>query len=83
MGARGGWVEIGTSQTEKFDVTGLVNKKEYKFRVRAVNKKGASDPLVSAKPIIAKDPYGESRFFTQYFLLRIRELQFSYKYVSF
>lgn len=59
MGARGGWVEIGTSQTEKFDVTGLVNKKEYKFRVRAVNKKGASDPLVSAKSIIAKDPYGE------------------------
>lgn len=58
MGARGGWVEIGSSETTNFDVTGLVNKKEYKFRVRAVNKKGASDPLVSAKSIIAKDPFG-------------------------
>ncbi|GBN75720.1 Twitchin [Araneus ventricosus] len=58
-GARGGWIEIGTTENTNFDVTGLVNKKEYKFRVRAVNARGASDPLATAKPIIAKDPYDE------------------------
>ncbi|KAG9509578.1 Twitchin [Fragariocoptes setiger] len=35
----------------------LTPGKEYRFRVRAVNKKGPSEPLLGAQPIIAKDPY--------------------------
>lgn len=55
--ARGGWLEIGTSETCDFDVTNLVPNKEVKFRVKAVNKKGQSDPLVAPKSILAKDPW--------------------------
>ncbi|OTF71667.1 hypothetical protein BLA29_008709, partial [Euroglyphus maynei] len=59
IGVRGGWTEVGTTEELKIDVTDLAHKKEYKFRVRAVNKKGASEPLNSSKNIIAKDPYDE------------------------
>ena len=59
IGMRGGWVEVGTSQECRINVTDLAHKKEYKFRVRAVNKKGTSEPLNSAKNILAKDPYDE------------------------
>ena len=59
IGVRGGWTEVGTTEDLKIDVTDLAHKKEYKFRVRAVNKKGASEPLNSSKNIIAKDPYDE------------------------
>lgn len=37
----------------------LENKKQYKFRVIASNKLGASDPAVYPKVILAKDPWGE------------------------
>lgn len=33
--------------------------KMYKFRVRAVNAEGESEPLESEKPIEAKNPYDE------------------------
>lgn len=59
IGVRGGWTEVGITEDLKMDVTDLAHKKEYKFRVRAVNKKGASEPLNSTKNIIAKDPYDE------------------------
>lgn len=59
IGVRGGWTEVGTTEETKIDVNDLVHKKEYKFRVRAVNKKGVSEPLNSAKNILAKDPYDE------------------------
>lgn len=59
LSARGGWQEIGTTEACNFNCTDLEYKKEYKFRVRAVNKKGASEPLESAKNILAKDPYDE------------------------
>ncbi|XP_053200690.1 twitchin-like isoform X3 [Panonychus citri] len=59
VSSRGGWVEIGTTEDCKFEVNDLEYKKEYRFRVRAVNKKGASEPLNCAKDIIAKDPYDE------------------------
>ncbi|GLJ59515.1 hypothetical protein SUGI_1512200, partial [Cryptomeria japonica] len=51
------WTECGITSTTELDVKDLSPKKEYKFRVRAVNKKGKSEPLVAAKTIIAKDPY--------------------------
>lgn len=59
VSSRGGWIEIGTTEDCKFDVKDLEYKKEYRFRVRAVNKKGSSEPLSCVKDIIAKDPYDE------------------------
>ena len=40
-------------------VDGLVPGKHYKFRVKAVNKEGASEPLTTTQSIHAKNPYGE------------------------
>lgn len=59
IGVRGGWTEVGTTEDLKIDVPDLAHKKEYKFRVRAVNKKGTSEPLNSTKNVIARDPYDE------------------------
>ncbi|XP_054161595.1 twitchin-like isoform X2 [Oppia nitens] len=59
LSMRGGWVEVGTTPDCNMDVTDLAHKKEYKFRVRAVNKKGASEPLTAPKTYLAKDPYDE------------------------
>lgn len=41
------------------DVTGLTPGKKYKFRVRALNKEGESDPLEAAESIVAKNPFGK------------------------
>ncbi|RWS15516.1 twitchin-like isoform X8, partial [Dinothrombium tinctorium] len=59
LSLRTGWQEIGTTDECKFDCKNLTPKKEYKFRVRAVNKKGSSEPLNASQSIIAKDPYDE------------------------
>jgi predicted phage tail protein len=59
LGVRGGWTEVGTTENCKINVKDLVHKKEYKFRVRAVNKKGASEPLNAPKTTLARDPYDE------------------------
>ncbi|CAG2106083.1 unnamed protein product, partial [Medioppia subpectinata] len=59
LAVRGGWTEVGTTESCNMDVTDLAHKKEYKFRVRAVNKKGASEPLTAPKTYLAKDPYDE------------------------
>ncbi|XP_037071181.1 LOW QUALITY PROTEIN: twitchin-like [Pollicipes pollicipes] len=59
--ATGRWVKAGETdgpQTE-FDVDGLVPGKHYKFRVRAVNKEGASEPLTTDHGIEAKNPFDE------------------------
>ncbi|ODM93780.1 Twitchin [Orchesella cincta] len=53
----GTWVPCGKSETPEFQVTGLQEGKQYKFRVRAVNKEGAGDDLECDKPIIAKNPF--------------------------
>lgn len=42
---------------------GLTPKKKYKFRVKAVNKEGESEPLENDEPILARNPYGESNSF--------------------
>lgn len=42
-----------------YKVTDLIPKKEYKFRIRAVNKLGSSEPAMFGKPVLAKDPWGE------------------------
>lgn len=56
------WDNVGeVEQGEKcvYKVTDLVAKKEYKFRIRAMNKLGSSEPAMFAKPVLAKDPWGE------------------------
>ncbi|KAL3252348.1 hypothetical protein MRX96_017667 [Rhipicephalus microplus] len=53
----GAWVPIGASHLPEFQVTGLTPGKDYKFRVKAVNKEGESEPLETDIPITAKDPY--------------------------
>jgi hypothetical protein len=56
----GRWVPAGevSPGTEQFKIDGLTPKKKYKFRVKAVNKEGESDPLESDDAIVAKNPYG-------------------------
>lgn len=57
----GNWVpcgEVGPDNLE-FTVKGLTPNKKYKFRVRAVNKEGESDPLETTDAIVAKNPYGK------------------------
>lgn len=53
----GRWVPCGESQGTHFKVDDLVQGHEYKFRVKAVNRYGDSDPLEANKSIIAKDPF--------------------------
>jgi predicted phage tail protein len=55
----GRWVpcgEVGPDETT-CTVDGLTEGKKYKFRVKAVNNEGDSDPLESEEPIEAKNPY--------------------------
>lgn len=57
----GGWSHVGEVKPEEdmsFDVMSLTTNKEYKFRVRAVNKIGSSEPTPLAKVVLAKDPWG-------------------------
>lgn len=57
----GRWVpagEVGPKET-KAKVTGLQKGKKYKFRVKAVNKEGASEPLETETDVVAKNPYDE------------------------
>ena len=57
----GRWVPCGEApgDQESAPVTGLTPGKKYKFRVRAVNKEGQSEPLESSDAIEAKNPYRE------------------------
>lgn len=54
----GRWVPVGRSQKPEMEVKGLVEGHEYKFRVKAVNDEGESEPLETESTIIAKNPYG-------------------------
>ena len=59
--ATGRWVPCGKSPTTKFEVPNLQKGHSYKFRVKAVNKEGESEPLVTEQAIIARNPYGSKR----------------------
>lgn len=62
--ATGQWVPCGRSKDTTFKVEGLTKGNSYKFRVRAVNNEGASDPLETDQAIVAKNPYGKFYFTT-------------------
>ncbi|PAV56317.1 hypothetical protein WR25_15732 isoform E [Diploscapter pachys] len=53
----GRWAPCGQSQDTNFHVDDLAQGHEYKFRVKAVNKYGESDPLEAPQSIVAKDPF--------------------------
>ena len=60
VGAGQEWQEIGETAATitRFECLELVEKKKYKFRVKAVNKIGPSPPGELQEPVLAKDPWG-------------------------
>jgi len=58
--ALGRWVPAGETDgpVTDFEVTDLIPGHKYKFRVKAVNKQGKSDPLTANQSIEAKNPFG-------------------------
>lgn len=62
LSLKSGWDNVGevpAGQPLKYRCEDLVHKKEYKFRIRAVNKLGPSEPAMFGKPVLAKDPWDE------------------------
>lgn len=61
--ATGKWVRVGRVPGDRpspeLDVTGLTPGAEYKFRVTAVNDEGDSEPLVTERATVAKNPFGK------------------------
>lgn len=58
----GGWdtvAEVPADGPLKYKVEDLIHKREYRFRIKAVSKIGASEPATFAKSVIAKDPWGK------------------------
>lgn len=56
--SRGTWSDAGMSMILSHEVARLTHRKEYLFRVKAVNTIGESDPLEAAKSIVAKNEFG-------------------------
>lgn len=59
---KAGWdnvAEIKAGEPTSYKVDDLVAKKTYKFRIRAINKLGSSEPGLFARPVLAKDPWGK------------------------
>lgn len=55
-----GWENVGEVPADKpntFKVEDLTPKKTYKFRIRAVNKIGPSEPATFKNNVLAKDPW--------------------------
>ena len=55
----GEWIPVSSYvRGTEFNVPNLDEGKRYKFRVKAVNESGASEPLESDAPITAENPVG-------------------------
>ena len=58
--ASGNWATVSKfNRGTKAEVMGLEDGEKYEFRVSAVNEHGQSEPLVTARPIVAKYQFGE------------------------
>lgn len=57
--SRGTWSDAGMSTTLNHDVTRLTHKKEYLFRVKAVNAIGESEPLEISRSVVIKNEFGK------------------------
>lgn len=57
--SQGNGFPCGRSTEPEANISGLQEGKPYKFRVKAVNKEGESEPLEAEKSIIAKNPFGK------------------------
>lgn len=57
-GQNGPWKKIGITKGTEFTVADLVEHNQYKFRVKAVNNIGESEPLVG-EAILAENPFSE------------------------
>lgn len=68
--ATGRWVPAGETDGPQtsLQVEGLTPGHKYKFRVRAVNKQGKSEPLAAMQSIEAKNPFGQSMFFVSFIM---------------
>lgn len=56
----GRWVPVGRTQKPEMEVKGLQEGHEYKFRVKAVNDEGESEPLETDGTVVAKNPFGNT-----------------------
>lgn len=56
--SRGTWSDAGMATITSHDITRLIHRKEYYFRVKAVNAVGESEPLETPRSIIAKNEFG-------------------------
>lgn len=56
---RSTWSQAGTTSETTFTVPKLLEGNSYKFRVRAKNEQGPSEPAETSKPVIAKHQFGE------------------------
>lgn len=53
----GRWTKAGESETPSFQLAGLTEGHNYKFRVKAVNRSGESEPLETNEFVTAKNPF--------------------------
>lgn len=59
----GVWLPVGKTTGPEMKVEGLTPGHEYKFRVKALNKEGESEPLETFSSIVAKDPFSKWNIF--------------------
>lgn len=58
---RSTWSPAGTTSETTFTVPKLLEGNSYKFRVRAKNEQGPSEPAETSEPVIAKHQFGKWR----------------------
>ena len=74
----GFWERLTGAQTgTTMAVKKLEPGKKYKFRVKAVNKMGNSEPLETKSAILAKNPYGKPPAFWLYRFSRCMLFKFT------